>query len=63
MPKPRRSPRLDQQSLFQPAPKRPRWRAFPAETREVAVRLLTQLFRDYVKRRQLDRGDVETDDE
>ena len=63
MPNPRRSPRLDQPSLFLPAPNRPRWRSFPAETREVAVRLLTQLFRDHLKHRQLDRGDVGADDE
>jgi hypothetical protein len=63
MPNPRRSSRLEQLSLFQPAPNRPRWRSFPAETREVAVRLLTQLLRDHLKRRQLDRDDVGVDDE
>lgn len=63
MPNPRRNLRLDQLSLFHPAPNRPRWRSFPEETREVAVRLLTQLLRDHLKRRHLDRGDVEADDE
>ena len=63
MPNPRRSSWFDPLSLFQPAPNRPQWRSFPAETREVAVRLLTQLCRDHLKRRHLDLGDVEADDE
>ncbi len=63
MPNPRRSSQFDQLSLFQPAPNRPQWRSIPAETQAATVRLLVQLFRDHLKHRRVDRGDVEADDE
>jgi hypothetical protein len=63
MPNPRRSSQFDQPSLFQPAPNRPQWKSIPAETQAAAVRLLVQVFRDHLEHRQVDRGDVETDDE
>ncbi|TNF80791.1 MAG: hypothetical protein EP299_02400 [Acidobacteria bacterium] len=58
MPNPRRSSQFDQLSLFQPVPNRPQWRSFPKETQAATVRLLARLFRDHLKHRHVDRGNL-----